>query len=100
MRLNGKKSIMAYLGRVEGNWRAWQAIKLRYGRVIYVLDGKQHHPRYWTLTEWVNQVDIESSKSVYDTEYQTLVALVPTHTKAARIAKVKARKEVREVVAV
>lgn len=98
MRLNGKAAIMAHLGRAEGNWRAWQAIKLRYGRIIYLLDRKQRQPRYWTMTEWLTQVDLESGHSVYDAEYERLAVQVPTYQEQERKARAKMRE--RELTAV
>jgi len=99
VRLNGKREIMRYLGRKnEDNSRAWQLIKLRYGRIIYLLDRKQHYPRYWTMTEWINQVDLETGHSVYDAGYDKLAADATSQTWKEREAKGLTKK--REIVAV
>jgi hypothetical protein len=82
VRLNGKRAIMEYLGRHAGSWRAWQAMKLRYGRVIWLLEKQSQQPRYWTLADWLNQVDMDAGQTVYDAEYDSLVQRVTTQRRA------------------
>lgn len=99
MRLNGKRAIMEYLGRDARNWRSWQQMKMRYGRIIYTLDRKQHHPRYWTMSEWLNQVDLDTGYSLYDAEGDKLVTVGTAQTYTQREAK-RMKRERRELVPV
>ena len=74
MRLNGKRQIMEYLGRQATNWRVWQAIQLRYGRVIWLRRSRQL--RYWTRQQWLSRVDMGAGRTVYDAEHEGLVQRV------------------------
>ena len=99
MRLNGKRAIMEDLGRDARSWRSWLQMKVRYARVIYLLDKAQKRPRYWTMSEWLNQVDLENGHSVVDLNYGNLVAEATAQTYTEREAK-RMKREVRELVPV
>jgi hypothetical protein len=99
MRLNGKAPICEYLGVNPRNWRGWQLIKLRYGRVILIKRATGKVPRYWCLTEELDAIDREQSVSVYDKEYARLVAYRTTTTESMANAYATRIKR-RELVAV
>jgi len=58
VRLNGRREIMAYLGRSSRNKNGWRKVRARYGDVIHCYSESGH---VWALAEELDELDRERS---------------------------------------
>ena len=79
MRLNGKRQILAYVGKAPSNWRAWNLAKLRYATAIYQLSPTSASRGYWALSEVLDAIDREKGVSVAAVKSANLLRDVTTY---------------------
>jgi|PlaIllAssembly_1097288.scaffolds.fasta_scaffold1794394_1 hypothetical protein len=93
MRLNGKRQILAYLGKAPSNWRAWTLVKLRYATAIFRISRTSANRGYWALSEELDAIDREKGAAVSECEYGNLLRDVTTYRH--HLQRVRARGAIR-----
>ena len=92
MRLNGRKAILGYLGKVPHSTWAWRGLLLRYGGAIRVMYPRGHRAirGYWCRSEDLDRIDTDLSPTAWDVFGKAnLVAQVATRRNAMENARLR-----------